>query len=282
LLIALTIPAGQPHADVTGAWDVAIPGGRGTIRFDLDVARDRDALVATMTARTGEEREATIAVEGRAVTIRFQLDEPGAPVGVVMTGTVSGDTMKGTADFGGRGTAGWTASRRKPRPHEQFWRQLQTLCDGAYEGKVLEAPPADTTFAGKRLVMHVRECGAREIRIPFHVGEDRSRTWVITRTSMGLVLKHDHRHEDGTPDKVTQYGGPSWARPPSARRLEFPADKETIALIPEARTNIWTLEIDPGKAFVYALRREGTDRRFRIEFDTSRRVAAPPPPWGAH
>jgi hypothetical protein len=33
--------------------------------------------------------------------------------------------------------------------------------------------------------------------------------------------------------------------------------------------------------FVYALRREGSDRRFRIEFDLATAVAAPPPPWGA-
>jgi hypothetical protein len=44
---------------------------------------------------------------------------------------------------------------------------------------------------------------------------------------------------------------------------------------------VWTVEIVPGEMFVYALRREGTDRRFRIEFDLTRAVAAPPAPWGA-
>jgi hypothetical protein len=52
-------------------------------------------------------------------------------------------------------------------------------------------------------------------------------------------------------------------------------------LLPAAKTNIWTIEVEPGARFVYALRREGIDRRYRIEFDLSRRVAAPPPPWGA-
>ena len=52
-----------------------------------------------------------------------------------------------------------------------------------------------------------RSCDLAEIRIPFHVGEDRSRTWVMTPTSVGLRLKHDHRHEDGSEDEVTQYGG---------------------------------------------------------------------------
>jgi hypothetical protein len=57
--------------------------------------------------------------------------------------------------------------------------------------------------------MHVRTCSENALRIPFHVGDDHSRTWVITRTENGLRLKHDHRHEDGSEDAVTQYGGDS-------------------------------------------------------------------------
>jgi hypothetical protein len=44
---------------------------------------------------------------------------------------------------------------------------------------------------------------------------------------------------------------------------------------------VWTLEVEPGARFVYALRREGTDRRFRVVFDLRRAVPAPPPPWGS-
>jgi hypothetical protein len=165
-------------------------------------------------------------------------------------------------------------------PTGEFWSRVQALCGKAYEGKVIEAPASDTTFAGKRLVMHVRTCGADAIRIPFHVGEDRSRTWVITRPAGTLRLKHDHRHEDGSEDKVTQYGGDARAGA-SAERVEFGADAHTVSLIPEAKTNVWTIELVPGRTFVYALRREGTDRRFRIEFDLTREVPPPPAPWGS-
>ena len=168
-----------------------------------------------------------------------------------------------------------------PLTNAGFWANLQPLCGKAFEGRVLEAPAGDTTFAGHRLVMHVRECTADTIRIPFHVGENRSRTWVLTRVGDRVRLKHDHRHEDGSEDRVTQYGGDSGAGG-SATRLEFPADPHTAALIPEAKTNVWTMEVDPSRGrFAYALRREGTDRRFRIEFDTSKPVAAPQPPWGS-
>jgi hypothetical protein len=166
-----------------------------------------------------------------------------------------------------------------PDPQARFWANLQTLCGGAWAGEVLEAPANDTTFAGHELVMHARVCEEDRILIPFHVGEDRSRTWVLTRTADGLRLKHDHRHSDGSEDEVTQYGGDT-SEPGTENRQEFPADEFTASLIPAAATNIWTVEIVPGEEFVYALRRVGTDRRFRIRFDMDRPVDPPPAPWG--
>ncbi len=166
-------------------------------------------------------------------------------------------------------------------PQDEFWTRLRALCGQAFEGRVVEGTaPSDAAFAGQRLVMHVRACGEAEIRIPFHVGEDRSRTWVLTRTPAGLRLKHDHRHTDGTPDRVTQYGGDT-AGAGTAGRQEFAADAHTAELIPAARTNIWTMAVEPGATFTYALRREAEGRRFRVEFDLTRPVPAPPAPWGA-
>ncbi|WP_420128713.1 hypothetical protein [Longimicrobium sp.] len=162
---------------------------------------------------------------------------------------------------------------------DAFWASLQRMCGQAYAGTVVNPTAADTGFVGKTLVMHVRQCAPGEIRIPFHVGENRSRTWILTRTDGGLRLKHDHRHEDGGEDAITQYGGDTrGAGTPAAQ--EFYADAHTATLIPAAVTNVWTMEVIPGQRFAYALRREGTDRRFRVEFDLTRPVAAPPAPWG--
>ncbi len=162
---------------------------------------------------------------------------------------------------------------------DSLFANLQTLCGNAYEGEVIEDSSADSAFAVSTLVMHVRECNDSVLRIPFHVGENRSRTWVVSRTASGLRLKHDHRHEDGTEDSVTQYGGDTRTAGTSVSQ-EFPADAFTAALLPAASTNVWTIELQPGASFVYALRREGTDRRFRVQFDLRRPVAAPPAPWG--
>ena len=173
-----------------------------------------------------------------------------------------------------------TTATQRSAEQDTFWESLSAICGKAFEGRVIEAPAGDTTFAGARLVMHVRECSDGVIRIPFHVGENRSRTWVISRSAAGLRLKHDHRHEDGSEDKQTQYGGDT-AAPGTATRQEFPADSFTATLLPVAKTNVWAVEVHPGRTFAYALRREGSDRRFRIEFDLAKPIAAPPPPWGA-
>jgi hypothetical protein len=168
-------------------------------------------------------------------------------------------------------------------PQDQFFSNLHALCGQSFEGRVVTTEAADASFASERLVMQVRECSDTEIRVPFHVGENRSRTWVITRTGAGLRLKHDHRHEDGTEDTLTQYGGDTTSEG-MAERQEFPADEFSRTLfvnnnIPQSTTNVWAVEVHPGRTFVYELRRP--NRHFRVEFDLTAPIAAPPPPWGA-
>ena len=170
-------------------------------------------------------------------------------------------------------------------PADRFMARLARHCGEAYAGRIAvnEPPAEDDPFAGKELVMHVRECSDDEIRIPFHVGEDRSRTWIISRTYDGIRLKHDHRHEDGSEDPVTMYGGET-ATDGTESRQEFPADKQSIRLFQDrglsaSLNNVWAMEIEPGERFVYELARPGTERLFRVEFDLSTAVPEPPPPW---
>lgn len=164
-----------------------------------------------------------------------------------------------------------------------LFEALSARCGEAYAGEVVSADPRDADMAGERLVMHVRDCGEDVLRIPFHVGEDRSRTWVLTRLEDGRMrLKHDHRHEDGSPDVLTQYGGETETAL-DGMRADFPADAESLDLfrregLQASVQNVWTVQIADG-AFVYALNRP--DRSFQARFDLAAPVDAPPPPWGA-
>lgn len=141
-----------------------------------------------------------------------------------------------------------------------FFQNVRKLCGQRFDGAT-EFPLDDPghALAGKKLTISVEQCSDNEIRIPLQAGEDKSRTWILTLREGRLLLKHDHRHADGTPDKVTMYGG--WAVEGDANRQRFPADSDTAKLIPEAATNVWTMEIDTAKEqFIYALERHGQPR----------------------
>ena len=164
---------------------------------------------------------------------------------------------------------------------DAFMASLNALCGQRFLGRVMTTDTADADFASSRLVMHVRDCSTDEVRIPFHVGDDRSRTWVISRNEDGgLTLKHDHRDPEGNPDGLHWYGGDTTAAG-TANRQEFPVDEFSIELFNAGNaavstTNVWAVEVHPGRIFAYELRR--ANRHLRVEFDLTQPlipVAAP-------
>ena len=166
--------------------------------------------------------------------------------------------------------------------HDGFFDNIAANCGKAYEGKVsVDNAAGPSSFAGKKLVMHVRRCNERELQVPFHVGDDASRTWIITKTGSGLSLKHDHRHKDGSDDKSTMYGGHTLDAG-FANAQSFPADQYSKELfvsqgIPQSMGNTWQMYIYP-KQFTYRLVREG--REFRVDFDLTKPITPPSAPWG--
>lgn len=191
-------------------------------------------------------------------------------------------------------TLGGCANQPAPAPQDAFWQALASHCGQAYAGRLVTDEAPDAAMRGVAMTMQVQECSDRRIAVPFHVERpdgswDRSRTWVFTRTTAGLRLKHDHRHADGTPDGLTQYGGDT-ASPGTAAAQDFPVDADSIALFQrEGRTgsvtNVWRVELDragtPQGRFAYQLLRQPPHaRNFRVEFDLTRPIAPPPPAWG--
>ncbi len=171
--------------------------------------------------------------------------------------------------------AGTAADATAQSPQDAFLAHLTSLCGRAFRGEAELV--SGSGFEGE-MIMHVRHCEPYEVQIPLHVGENRSRTWIITRTADGLRLKHDHRIEDGTDDPVTQYGGDT-SEPGTATRQSFPADAFTAELLPEAATNVWTITLTPGERLHYHLSRHGQPRATFV-FDLTDEVPPPPAPWG--
>ena len=181
-----------------------------------------------------------------------------------------------------------TAAIARPAPlvsipsHDGFFDNIAAHCGKAFEGKVtVDNATGPSSFADKKLVMHVRKCNERELQVPFHVGDDASRTWIITKTGSGLSLKHDHRHKDGSDDVSTMYGGHT-VDAGFANMQSFPADQYSKELfvsqgIPQSVGNTWQMYIYPEK-FTYRLIRQG--REFRVDFDLTKPITPPAAPWG--
>lgn len=180
-------------------------------------------------------------------------------------------------------------------PARLLFDRLSDYCGQAFEGRVVSDDPRDADWAAEILTIHFRECSPEEIRIPLHVGENRSRTWIISNETVSRVsddataardasqlrLQHDHRHEDGTSDVLTMYGG--YASSTNAvDRVEFPADRYSRELfereeIPASMANVWSITVTD-TSFTYALDRP--ERHFEAVFDLTTPVDEPPAPWG--
>lgn len=149
-------------------------------------------------------------------------------------------------------------------PQQTFFSRINAICGARFEGQSTFPEDPGDAFRDKLLVAIVQKCDEEQIRIPFQVGGDQSRTWILRRVAGGLELKHDHRHADGTADEVTMYGGTS-DDSGSELAQSFPADEYTAQLIPEAASNEWFISLSAdGERLTYYLERHGKPR-FKAE-----------------
>lgn len=176
-------------------------------------------------------------------------------------------------------------------PHDALFTALHTLCGQAFAGVIERDNSADARFAGKALVMHVRDCSATALAVPFHVGDDSSRIWRFSKTANGLLFQHDHRHADGTPDPVTLYGGHSDATlsrfTAQGFLVAFPADDASKTMfaahgMTASQQNIWSIAIEGVSGqrptvMRYQLHRPG--REFIVRFDLTKPVGTPRQSW---
>jgi hypothetical protein len=168
-----------------------------------------------------------------------------------------------------------------PGAQAEFWSRLHEHCGEAFEGRLVTAAPGfDLLDGSERVIVHFRSCSDFETRLPFHIEEgpdawDRSRTWVFfNHGADGLELRHDHRHQDGSEEENTWYGGDAIEGGTYWQRFIYPPRTEEMGVFMG-----WRVEIHPDERFTYGTMRDD-EWTFRVDFDLSRSVELPPPPWG--
>lgn len=155
--------------------------------------------------------------------------------------------------------------------HQAFFNNLAQLCGQSFRGEQKFRSHHAEGWAHLDMIMHVNVCEADQIQIPFHVGDDSSRTWLFLVEDERLRFRHDHRHPDGTPEDETLYGGYADEKG-TAWIQHFPADEYTGTLIEGGEGNVWTVEISEDfSTFSYQLERNG-EKRLRIEFDLTKAI----------
>jgi hypothetical protein len=161
-----------------------------------------------------------------------------------------------------------------PTAASAFFSNLTALCGKSFAGKLVAGDNSDADFAKADMRAHARECSDTEIRIAFNVGEDKSRTWIISKVGGGLRLKHRHMLKDGIEDPTSQYGGDT-QNAGTATRQEFPLDDFSKQMFVKAgrtvsTTNVWAFEVQPDASLTYELSRP--NRLFRVEFDLTKPI----------
>jgi hypothetical protein len=166
-------------------------------------------------------------------------------------------------------------------PQHVFFDRFLGYCGQSFAAHIVEDNQPSEAW-NQPLVLHIRDCETNTLRMPLHVGEDRSRTWVLQRTEKGLNFQHIHLHEDGSADAVSPYGGHT-AENGTESLQSFPVDAASKTLFEQnglavSTQNTWRLGFPSADTMSYELTRP--NRSFIVHVDLSQPIAEPPPAWG--
>ena len=164
-------------------------------------------------------------------------------------------------------------------PPQLFFERLSALCGGAYVGRVVSTDPADREMAASRLVVEVRECSEREVRIAYPCRQ-RPQPRLDRHAHPGGAAAQAHPPPPGRDRGCAQ---PLWRRQRRGGRRRggrtspptpSPATSSCARAFRNRSPTSGRWNSSPGRRLAYALRRP--NRNFRVEFDLTRPIANPP------
>jgi len=99
-------------ADVLGTWNATINSQNGVVPATLKLQKSGDKLTGTIANQEGEipvEAE----LKAKTLTVWFSYPTGGNTIPIELSGTIDGDSVKGTMLAGGSPAGDWTATRAK-------------------------------------------------------------------------------------------------------------------------------------------------------------------------
>ncbi len=109
LMVFLAVVAAA-QTDVTGTWNLTVNTDQGTNAATLTLKQDGETVMGTLEGdQGGFDLEGKIM--GNELEFVAEVDAGGQFIEITMKGTVDGDEITGSLDFGGYGGGDWTAAR---------------------------------------------------------------------------------------------------------------------------------------------------------------------------
>jgi hypothetical protein len=97
---------------VDGNWTLTFQTDQGNADADLSLKVEGQKVTGMLTSPMGEVPLAGTFADGK-LKLTATIDAGGQAFTMTFNGALAGDAMKGDVDFGGMGTATWTAARKK-------------------------------------------------------------------------------------------------------------------------------------------------------------------------
>jgi hypothetical protein len=110
--LALPAAAAAQSTDALGTWNASFNTQNGVIAATLKLQKSGEKITGTIASDQGES-PVEAQVKDKTLTVWFTYSANGNAIPIEMTGTVDGDSAKGTMTAGGSPAGDWTATRAK-------------------------------------------------------------------------------------------------------------------------------------------------------------------------
>lgn len=110
-VVLVSVPFLHAQADVSGTWDLTVETQQGTAHPSVTLLQSGERLSGDYHGRLGDSKvEGTI--RGNDIQFSVSLRFQDQTLAITYTGTADKDSMKGTVQFGDRGSGTWSGKRR--------------------------------------------------------------------------------------------------------------------------------------------------------------------------
>jgi hypothetical protein len=110
-LVLVAAPFTLAQAGVAGTWKLTFQTDQGAVDADMTLKQDGQKVTGSLISPQGEAPIDGTFTDGKLV-LSMSVDAGGQALVITFNGALEKDTLKGDVDFGGFGSAQWSATRK--------------------------------------------------------------------------------------------------------------------------------------------------------------------------